>query len=501
VDLSLNLPLFDLSLFITCLAFIAVYLTYVYVRDKHVHYQKMHFVYEEKLKERESTELQLKQEIQSLEEKLQHTFEDPVTHLLSWKLFEDRLTQNIRDSGRYHFHLAVLSVDIDDFKSINRALGYEVGNALLREVGARLLSCIRQVDSATRFANDTFVVLLAQLTNAETAVIATQRILQCLAEPFHLNEHELYITAHVGIAMYPIDGEEATVLVRSAEHALHFAKTQGKHIYQFCQEGLHHQSERVLALHTHLNHDAVFNEFLLYFQPIVDTKHETILCLDALPYWQHPQLGLIAPQELLSQAEKQRKLNLVSEWLFTQAIKQFMHWRTLGFNPAFLGISVHFTQLENSHFVYRLSHILQSSQCKPEWILLEITGNFTQASKETLVKTFNMLKYLGVNIAIDDFGTGSFSLWQLKNFPAQYIRLNSELIEDVDTHLQTAELVKSMLTLASGMGIQVIVQGVESDPQAAKLKELGCFLQQGQLLGAPLPQDEIASQMAVPAAE
>jgi diguanylate cyclase len=486
-------------LFIMSIGFIIFFFIYDYFRGKNQdkRFENKLTIVESELKESKEAELRVRDEINILQNKLRHTLQDPITNLLGWQLFEDRLNQNIKESQRYQLTLGIMYVDIDDFKMINDALSYETGNGLLKEVAERLQSCVRKVDSVSRFAKDTFVILLTQLAKPETAAMVAQRILQSLAQPFQINGNELFITAGIGISIYPTDGPDAATLLRNADHALHLAKEKGKHGYQFSQEKMHIKSQRELAITVSLNRGSFFQEFVLYYNPIVNVKDETIFCMDALLHWQHPDLGLIGPQELLNFAEKQRNLNSISEWLLKNACKQFLHWRSLGFNPQYLGIPLSLKQLENSHFIYRISQLLQDLEFKPEWMLFEIKETFAQLSFEVLEKAFNMLTYLGVNIAIDDFGSGPFSLYQLKNFAVNYLKLDASFVKDITTDPQTVALVKSVIFLSKKLSMQLIIQGIETEEQKTILKELDCILMQGKLLGEPLSEREVTSKMGL----
>lgn len=436
-------------------------------------------------------EASTQQELTIMRAKLDRGLRDPITSLLGWQLFEDRLNQSIKESARYQLTMGVLLVDIDDFKVINDALSYEVGDALLKEVAKRLETCIRQVDSVSRFSKDTFVVLLNQLNKPETAAVVVQRILQTLAEPMQVKGHELYVTACVGIAIYPSDGQDAAALIRSADHALHLAKEKGSHLYQFYQERMHVKSQRELTLYTNLSRDSIFAEFVLYYQPIVNALTGEVVCMDALLHWQQPELGLIKPQEIFELAEKQRKLHIISEWLLRNACQQFLHWRSLGFSVELLGIPLFMKQLESSQFIYRISQILQELNFKPEWLMLEIKDNLSVTSFDVIEKALNMLQYMGVKIAIENFGRGSFSLCHLKNAAIHYLKLDSALIDDVDTNPKAVALVKSVVLMAQSLSMEVIVQGVDSAEQAEALKAAGCSWMQGGQLGGVISGHDV----------
>lgn len=447
------------------------------------------------LKLSHEVEEHLRDELSMVQQKLQSSFEDSVTHLLGWHVFEDRVSHAIKESERYQLTMGVLFVDIDDFKVINEALSHEVGDLLLAEAAKRLETCIRQVDSLTRFTKDTFVILLSQLVKPETAVVVAQRILQAFQEIFIINHHELLITVSIGIAIYPNDGQTTATLLRSADHALHLAKTSGKHTYKFYQERLHIKSVRELAIYTSLSRENVFSEFTIYYQPIRDVLHECIYGMEALLHWQHDNLGLIPPEEIFTYAEKQRRLNAITEWLIETACKQFLKWRALGFSPPHVVVSINIKQLENSQFVYRISHILQEISFNPNGLILEIKRTGATFSKEASEKALNMLKYLGVRIAIANFASDeSLDLLSLKSFSIDYLKLDPGLIQDINDE-KTLVLIQSLIYLAKKLNLELIVQGVETEEQIQVLKNLKLTLMEGAFLGLPLSEREVTLKM------
>jgi diguanylate cyclase (GGDEF)-like protein len=475
---------------IACIALI-----YVYIKRKNLCEQLEQQIVNDQteiinLKEAEEN---LRQELNSLQDKFTHTMEDPLTSLLSWQLFEDRLNQNIREGARYKLTIGLLIIDIDDFNVINTALTNQIGDELLRIVAKRIQTSIRQVDSASRFAKDTFYVLLTQLSKAETAAIVAQRILQALQPSILINDQELFITACIGIAIYPTDGQDTTSLMRSADYALHLAKEKGKQIYQFYHEKIQTNSQRELALSTGLRRDTVLEELTIYYQPIVNVENNQIVCIDTLLHWQHPQLGLIDSQELFSYAEKQGTLNTISVWLLRNACKQFLAWRKSGFSPALLGIHLSFKQLENSQFIYQISQILQELEFNPEWILFEMKESPLQVSFDTIEKAINMLKYINVKIAIEDFGITPFSLRDLKKFTVNYLKLHRSFADDLADNPKSVNLIKAMVFLAKSLSIHLVIKGVETEQQLTILKKLDCKLMQGHFLGRAKSEKEIAT--------
>jgi len=490
------------------------YLVYLYIRDQRHHPSQSLSLLKLELSESKASEQRLREELNILKNSIQQTFVDPVTNLLGWPIFKDRLMQNIKENVRNQLSFSIVYIDIDNFKMINNAFGYEMGDLILKAVAERLQACIRQVDSATRYAKDTFVLLLAQLTKAEMTVFIIQRILQALAPPFQIKEHEIYLTVSMGISVYPMDGEDTEILLRNAEQALLLAKEKQGNDYQFYQTTHQLGSQRELILYAHLNQESLFQELKVYYQPIKNVVTDNIFGMEILLHWQHPEFGLIKQEELFEHAIKQRRLNVISEWLLRRSIQQFIHWRSFGFFPDCLAFSITINQLENSHFIYSLSQILQELQCKPEWLLLKIVGSlssgghlndpnsmitstFTAVSSDVLEKSFNMLKYLRIKMAVAEFDSSALSLRQLRVFPVHYLMLSQLFIEDMPTHPQTVELIKAVISFATALSMQIIVQGVGSEQQLLTLKSLGCALMQGKLLGDPLPENEVITKMTV----
>lgn len=462
------------------------------------------FHYAKKLKAADAALAKIKQseqearvKIHSLETELQLSTRDPVTNLPTWLIFEDRLNQTIKESARYQLNLAILYIDIDDFRMINNALSYEVGNTVLAETAKRLKTCVRQVDSISRFSKDVFVILLTKLSKPETAAIVAQRILQALATPIEVATHELQITVSIGISIFPADGDSSASLLSRAEHAMQLAKKQGRHMYQFYQQQLAVDSQRELSLYTGFGREASINELMLYYCPVMDVRNESVFCLDALLHWQHTEMGLVKPDELEQLAEKRHKLNQISEWMLKKACKQFIQWRKVGFNPQYLGIPLFSKQLSDTHFIYRLSQIMQESEFKPEWMMLRIKEAGGQISFDVVEKAFNMLNYLGVQLAIDNVGSSGFSFRYLKNFKIRFLRLDSSLTSDIETNPQSLALVKALLSFADTLSVAVIVQDVETAGQLIALKDAGCSLLQGKHFGALLTENEVAS-IAIP---
>lgn len=486
-----------LTIFLLGIALVLLALGYDYWRGVHQSKNLSHTLVnrDHELQFLRETETQLKDQVATLEHKLKQTFADPVTDLLGWKLFEDRLRQAIKDSERHGFTLAVMMMDLDDFKIINEALGYEVGDALLKEVAFRLSETIRDVDNVSRFTKDAFVIMLTQLAKPETAALVAQRVLQSVSQPYLLNDQELYVTACVGISLFPLDGRDVLSLLRNADHALHLAKNKGVQQVQFYEEKMHEQSQRDLILVNSLSREESFRQISLNYQPVFNVHNQTVLCLEASLCWQHPELGMITMEELFTYADKHRKLNALSLWMLREACKQFLKLRKAGLKPAMLAIPLFPKQLENTHFVYELSQILQDLAFQPEWLMLELRNHFSSASFDVMDKAFNMLHYLNVNLAVDHFGADSLPLRYFRLIKILYLKLDSVLVAGIDESQQARALLKSIGYFSQMMSMQMIVSGVNETAQINALKSMGCFLMQGSALCEPLPADSLQDRL------
>lgn len=476
-----------LSIFILGLSFAILALSYISYRSVRSAKRLIQQIgaYEAELAASKSIERSLRDEITSIRNQLQNSFTDPVTGLLGWQIFEDRMRQALKESARHRFNMGIAMVDIDDFKTINDALGYEVADKLLKEVAERISLCVREVDHISRFTKDTFVVMLTQLAKPETAAIVAQRILQAIAMPFQIGEEELHVTACIGVALYPTDGGDIPLLLSRADHALHMAKSEGRHYCRFYEEKLQSHSLRELQLSSGVGKEETFQNFTVYFQPVVDAKTNSIFCLEASVIWQHPQLGEISQVELFQTAEKQRKLNSLSIWMLKQACEQFMKLRQKDESLTMLAIPVSIKQLENSHFIYELSQIMQQLAFDPKWLLIELKEHHTELSFDILSKAFNMLEYLGVRTAIDHFGAHSLSLRYLRVITLHYLKLDGSFVDGIEDNAQALALIKALHYFAQAMSLQLIVTGVGSSEQIGQLSAIGCRLMQGSAFAEP----------------
>lgn len=433
----------------------------------------------------------LAQELEMLKNKFEsYILNDPITQLPARLVFEDRLEQTIHQSRRHLLTFAVMFIDIDEIKIINNALGFQGGDILLREVAARMRACIRKVDTLCRFANDGFALLLPQLSKAETAAYVAQRLLDELAQPFPVLDQELYVTATIGISIFPNDGEEARTLIKNAETALMQAKVIDRGIFQFYQAEMYVHGRRALLLSSRLRSDTIYQELTIYYQPQVNVKDKKITCMEALLRWQHPDYGLIGPLEFLTLAENNGRIIPIGEWVLRKTCEQLHQWRAQGFDPGSVAVNVSLCQLETPTFVHKVSQILHETNTQPSELIIEISESILLPKFDLVEKTLNMLKYLGVRIAVDDFGSSYVSLQHLRSFSINCLKIDGTLVREMNVNIESTAIAKMIIALANSLSLAVVAEGVETKEQKNCLVELGCVHMQGHLFCHPLlPQE------------
>ena len=414
-----------------------------------------------------------------------NVYKDTLTGLVSRQIFEDRLEQMINQSARHELIFAVLFLNLDGFKIINEALGLDAGDGLLKEVARRLQGSIRQLDTVSRFAGDEFVFILPQLAKPETAAYVAKRILDAIALPFKVNEQEVFVTASIGIAIFPDDGNEGKQLLKNADNALHQAKSHNHHSYQFYRQEMYVSSQRELIINSSLHSQTIYQDFLIYYQPQVNIETKKIISMEALLRWNHPTLGLIDFKDFLRFSENNGTIESIGEWVLHHACQQFQAWKSLGFFIQSFSVNISARQLENPHFTYKVSQILQECGLSPENLILEVSETMLQSS---LIgeKTLLMLKELGVRVGVNDFGTGHIALWQLQTIPVNILKIASTHIQNITINQDTAAIVKMIIALGNTLGVAVVATDVVNKKQVQLLKSLGCQLMQGSIFTPPL---------------
>lgn len=414
---------------------------------------------------------------------------DSLTGLANRAQFDQYLAEQLKKAQQYQEHLAVLFIDLDRFKSVNDNLGHQVGDALLCQVVERLKQCSRQQDLIARWGGDEFTLVLPKLSHREDGCIVTQRILDVLQPEFEIEEHRLHATASIGMAVYPEDGTTSELLLKHADAALYEAKAQGRNCYSRFTTALSQESKRVFVLDSSLRRALDRHEILMYYQPQWDIRSQRVTHVEALMRWYMPEQGWISPEDFIPIAEKNGLIITLGEWALWEACRQAQDWRS----PHPIGVSVNLSprQLLHPQFVSTVTQVLAETGLAPEQLELEITESVAldnlALSRDRLLE----LQHMGINIALDDFGTGYASLSYLKMLPLDTLKIDRSFIQELLQDSQDQAIVQAILTLAEGLNLRVIAEGVETEAIAQQLKNMGCHALQGYWFSRPLPAAEI----------
>ncbi|MDO8767555.1 MAG: EAL domain-containing protein [Burkholderiaceae bacterium] len=420
---------------------------------------------------------------------------DALTDLPNRHLLQDRIEQALLQARRNGGQGAVLFIDLDQFKSINDSMGHDVGDLLLQEVAQRLIASLRSQDTVARQGGDEFIVLLHSIAKARDAGTTTQKLLDALFLPYQVEGKELYVSASIGIAVFPDDGEDADTLLKHSDTAMYQAKEAGRNNYQFFAPQMNQLAVEKQVLHTQLFHALERDELLLHYQPIVDMASNQLTGLEALLRWQHPEQGLMSPVHFIPLAEETGLIVPIGEWVLRSACMQLKAWQNQGYDVPQLAINLSTKQFRQNTLVQTIARILDETGVQARFLELEITESIFMDHSEEMVETLLNLKDLGVDLSLDDFGTGFSSLSYLKSFPIDKLKIDRSFLQDIDTDPDDSSIVSSIISLAHSLQMKVIAEGVETEAQRAILAQQGCDQYQGYYFSQPLPVSEIVTKL------
>ena len=428
-------------------------------------------------------------DLKSSQERMEYmATHDRLTGLPNRNLFYDRLQHSLDKASRSGEHLAVLFVDLDNFKMINDTLGHEMGDLLLTQVADRLRACTRKQDTVARLGGDEFTVLAEDLrASSEEIVSATaERVIASLAVPFDLGGREAFISASVGIALYPKDGEDIVALLKSADTAMYQAKEQGKSNYQFFTQAMNaHASERA-AIESGLRRALSRGEFFLVYQPQMQLDSERVIGLEALLRWNHPERGVVLPDEFIAIAETTGLIVPVGDWVLQAVCGQIREWMQQGLPNLRVAVNLSARQFREKELAGTIRRILEEYQVPASNLELELTESTVMDDAESATRILQQLKDMGTRLAIDDFGTGYSSLQYLKHFPIDNLKIDSHFTRDLATDTDDQAIATAIITMGHSMNMKVIAEGVETAQQLEFLREQGCDLVQGYYIDRPL---------------
>ncbi|HVR43158.1 MAG TPA: EAL domain-containing protein [Thermoanaerobaculia bacterium] len=421
-------------------------------------------------------------------------YHDPLTGLPNRALFLDRLIVALAHATRHQHKLAVLFLDIDRFKQINDSLGHTQGDHLLKSAADRVRKSVREEDTIARFGGDEFAVLIHVLGRAEHAGKIARKLLDTLASPFALGEREIFITASVGVSVFPNDGLDAESLFKNADTAMYRAKHHGGDNYQFYTASMNSRALEMLELENGLRKAIKANEFILFYQPLIDLHTGGIYGLEALLRWNHPDQGLILPERFIPAAEISGLIIPIGIWVLREACRQARFWQRQKGTDLVVSVNLSARQFQQPDLIDQVRSALEESRLQPRLLELEITESNAMQDVEQTIRILRALKELGVRIAIDDFGTGYSSLSYLKRFPVDTLKLDQSFVRDLIAP-QDAKIVSGVIAMAHSMSLQVMAEGVETLSQLDFLRTHDCDKLQGFLFSRPLPAESFDRYM------
>lgn len=417
---------------------------------------------------------------------------DPLTGLINRFMFSDRLQRAIARARRNEELVALMFLDLDDFKTVNDHYGHATGDALLKQVAKRIVAAVRESDSVARIGGDEFTVILENGTRLEDAGQVAAKILDSVAEPYIVGNRELRVTTSIGIAMYPLDGDSSQALLRDADIAMYSAKAAGSNNYQYFTPQLRQSASDRLQLIDGLRRAVATGDGLrLAYQPWIDTDTGEVAGVEALLRWEHPELGIVPPERFVSLAEQTDLIVPLGVWAMHEACRQLKKWHDSGLEKFAVSINVSPRQLRRGNLADIVEQTLRRTKLDASWLKLELTERTLVDDTETARRTLERLRAIGVSIAIDDFGTGYSSLSYLKSFPIDAIKIDREFVRDAVTDADTATVSESMVSLAKKLRLEVIAEGVETREQLDVVRGFGCTLVQGYYVSRPLAVDRI----------
>jgi diguanylate cyclase (GGDEF)-like protein len=416
------------------------------------------------------------------------TQHDLLTGLANRAMHEDSINTAIINAKRYKCLAGLLYLDLDNFKKVNDVLGHLKSNMLLQEVARRLRRIMRETDSIARFGGDEFSIVLSRIKFKENLILIAKKILHVISQPFIIDNQEFYLTVSIGISVYPGDGEDALSLLKNADIAMYHAKEFGKNNYQFCPRNMEIINQQKIKLENELRNAIKQQEFVLYYQPIVDVKTNKIACLEALLRWQHPDGRVILPDEFISFLEQNDLIMSIGEWIIQTACEQIKSWGHLGEISIAINISV---QQLNMNFISLIEKVLKATQLNPRLLVLELTESTLMQETQSNIYILRVLHELGVQISIDDFGTGYSSLAYLKNFTVDSVKIDQSFIANIPENTTSMAIVNAVIAMAHSLNIKTIAEGVEIKEQLDFLKKRNCDEYQGFYYSKPLPPDEL----------
>ncbi|HET7578494.1 MAG TPA: EAL domain-containing protein [Bacillales bacterium] len=410
---------------------------------------------------------------------------DSLTDTFNRNYFMKKASRNLAVAEKHERKAAVLCLGLDRFKNINDSWGHSIGDRILREVAARVKACLNHRDLIARSSGDEFVILLEGADKDKTEQVVTS-IIGRTDEPFYVNQQEFHLSSCIGISLYPEDGKSLETLIRYADTALYMSKKSGTGQYQFYTEGLGQHFPNKMNLEKALRTAVKEQQFILNYQPKIDLKTGRLMGVEALIRWEHPEIGLIAPDRFIPLAEELDLIVPIGEWVLDTACRKWKKWTIFSGRSFYMSVNLSPRQLLRHGFVEKVEEILKKNQMDPWYLVFEITENITIFHSKAMVETLHQLKTLGVKLAVDDFGTGYASLGYLMRLPIDVLKIDKSFTSRIQSEQDSSAIINGILVMAADSGMMVIAEGIETEAQHVFLKDR-CDYGQGFLFSKPLP--------------
>ena len=421
---------------------------------------------------------------------------DPLTDLPNRLLFTDRTEQTLASAQRHQSGCALLMIDLDHFKIINDSLGHNVGDLLLKAVAERLLSVFGKGFTVARLGGDEFAVLVDSCAQVSQAAVLAQQVLEVMKAAFDVDKHQLFISASVGISVFPSDALNAEQLLRNADSALFKAKSSGREGYALYTEELTAHAQYRIEVASDLRRALEQQELRVYYQPVHDLQTSRLIGVEALVRWQHPQRGLLSPGEFIPIAERTGLIAEIDAWVLEQACWQMVQWQAQGVKLSFVAVNISSRLFARPELFTLVSTVLADTELDPALLELEVTESAVMDNSQVALEQMHRLRALGLRLAIDDFGTGFSSLLRLKRLPVQKLKIDQGFVAGLPGDNDDVAIVRAVIALGQSMGLQVHAEGIEQVGQAQFLLDLNCNLGQGYWFGRPMPAKDLDWQRA-----
>ncbi|MBU0901418.1 MAG: EAL domain-containing protein [Gammaproteobacteria bacterium] len=421
---------------------------------------------------------------------------DPLSNLPNRLLFTERVEHALERGRIDGYSGAVMLIDLDHFKHINESLGHNIGDLLLKDVGERLSQQLGKRMTLARLGGDEFGLLDESCGSAEQAAVLAQRLQTCMGAAFKIHQQELFITASIGISLYPDDADDVGQILRNADSALFKAKNSGRESYAFYSQDLTAHAHQRVELASALRHALDHQELRVYYQPLICLRNQHVIGVEALVRWQHPQRGLVAPGEFIPVAEETGLISAIDAWVLEHSCRQMVAWQAAGYALKFVAVNVSSRLFSRGGLDQRVAEVLRATGLDPACLELEVTESAVMDNPDAALALLQRLRALGIRLAIDDFGTGYSSLARLKRLPVHKLKIDQSFISGLPHDPSDVAITRTVIALGHSLGLKVLAEGIEHAEQVELLQQLGCDHAQGYYFGRPQPADQLAARLA-----